>query len=168
MEAKEAAQRLVAQVLPNGFPASKGPRDLLALAERLSSGPGIRSVAGGTLTPLVNKLREAKSKAAMAQVDVETWTAERARTVAKAFRGAIGESDAARRLGAMASLPFDEVEPIAALTTAAAELLSNLDQRRRQAMAEEGPSTATQTLARSQQAVGIVRKRTEELKASLP
>ncbi|WP_431266901.1 hypothetical protein [Dankookia sp. P2] len=91
MEAKAAAERLAGQLLPRGFPAVVGPRDLVAVAERLSGGPSILTVGGSTLTPLVNKLREAKLKAVMAQIDVEAWTAEHARTMAKAFGDAARE-----------------------------------------------------------------------------
>ncbi len=168
MEARAAAQKLAAQILPPGFPASVGPRDLLAVADRLSNGPGVRAVGGATLTPLVTKLREAKLKAAVAQIDIEAWTAERARTVAQALSDAIKESDVARRLGAMSTLPFDEVEPVAVLTTAATDLLSSLDQRRRQTMADEKPSTVAQALARAREAVAIVQQRTAEIEASLP
>jgi hypothetical protein len=172
MEAKAAAQRLVAQAVPTGFPAHMGPRDFVAFAERLSNSPGFRAVTGATLDPLVTKLREAKSKVAMAHIDVETWTAERARSVAQAFGDAIDEPNATRRLGAMSTLPFDEVEPIAALTTAATALISEIDLRRGGTGPGGGTSPpgngghATDALTKARQAIAIIQKTKEEIEGS--
>lgn len=167
MEAKTAAENLAAKLVPRGFPADVGPLNLIAVAERLSIGPSIRSVGGGALNPLVTKVRDAKLKVAMAQIDLEKWTAKRARTVAKTFSDAASEVDLAQRLGAMATLPFDEVEPVAALTTAAAELISSVEQRRRQAAADEGPSTVDETVEKTRQLINAVQQRAREIEAAL-
>jgi hypothetical protein len=167
-EAKVAAQRLVTLLLPPNIPASMGPRDLLAVAERLSNGPAISALSGATLTPLVTKLREAKTIVTSAKIDMESWTAEHAQTMAQAFRDAIDEPNSARRLGLLSALPFDEVEPLAVLMNAATELLSNLDERRRQTIAGRGPSNVPNSLTKARETIDTVQQTVKEIKALLP
>jgi hypothetical protein len=157
MEARAAAERLALQLRPRGFPETAGPRDLVKAAERLSQGPGIRALGAATLTHLVKQLGDAKLNLAVAQVELDSWSAERAEAAARSFADAAHEADLPRRLAALAAQAFDEATPVAALTAAAVDLIRNLDQRRRQAAADEGPSAARETLFKARTALLAVK-----------